>query len=112
MSRTCTALTASAARRAARWRSRRNKMSMRGRILLVSVLGAASCAQIGAAWWFVSRDVPQPEVAYSTVVLDREGRLLRPYAISDGRWRLPANPQQVDPRYLRFLYAYEDKRFL
>ena len=88
-------------------------MSIRGRILLVSVLGAASCAQIGSAWWFVSRDVPQPpEVAYSTAVLDREGRLLRPYAISDGRWRLPANPQQIDPRYLRFLYAYEDRRFL
>ena len=53
-----------------------------------------------------------PDVTYSTVVLDREGRLLRPYAISDGRWRLQATPQQVDPRYLRFLYAYEDKRFL
>ena len=25
----------------------------------------------------------------STVVLDREGRLLRPFATADGRWRLP-----------------------
>jgi penicillin-binding protein 1C len=84
----------------------------RGRIVLVAALSVTSCAFFGAAWWFATRDVVRPpDVAYSTVVLDREGRLLRPYAISDGRWRLPATPQQVDPRYLRFLYAYEDKRF-
>ncbi len=88
-------------------------MSVRSRIFVVATLAAASCSLLGAAWWFVTKEVPRaPEVAYSTVVLDREGRLLRPYAISDGRWRLQATAQQVDPRYLRFLYAYEDKRFL
>jgi len=37
--------------------------------------------------------------------------LLRPYATADGRWRLPAKIDSVDPRYLDVLCAFEDKRF-
>ena len=48
---------------------------------------------------------------YSRIVLDRHGKLLRAYADKEGRWRLPATPSDVDPRYLRMLFAYEDKRF-
>ena len=44
-------------------------------------------------------------------MVDRNGRLLRPYATPDGRWRLPATVKDVDPRYLDLLIAYEDKRF-
>jgi len=47
----------------------------------------------------------------SHVVLDREGRLLRAYATGQGRWRLPATEKDVDPRFLKLLFAYEDKRF-
>jgi penicillin-binding protein 1C len=47
----------------------------------------------------------------STVVLDRDGRLLRAYATPDGRWRLAAQVSDVDPRYIDVLLAYEDKRF-
>jgi penicillin-binding protein 1C len=47
----------------------------------------------------------------STAVLDREGRLLRAYATLDGRWRLPAEVKDVDPRYIDMLLTYEDKRF-
>lgn len=49
--------------------------------------------------------------ALSVVVLDREDRLLRAYAGTDGRWRLPVEVKDVDPRYLAMLTAYEDKRF-
>jgi penicillin-binding protein 1C len=48
---------------------------------------------------------------YSHVVLDREGRLLRAYATPEGRWRLPVAVNDVDPRFLRLLFIYEDKRF-
>ncbi len=48
---------------------------------------------------------------FSTAVVDRDGRLLRPYATAEGRWRLPARTEGVDPRYLALLIAYEDKRF-
>lgn len=47
----------------------------------------------------------------STVVLDRDGRLLRPFATADGRWRLPIATADVDPRYLAMLKTYEDRRF-
>src|SRR5208337_4777059 len=47
----------------------------------------------------------------STVVVDRDGRLLRPFTLPDGRWRLPATTHDVDPRYLSMLVAYEDGRF-
>ncbi len=47
----------------------------------------------------------------STVVLDRNGTLLRPFATADGRWRLPVSAEKVDPRFLAMLKAYEDRRF-
>ena len=47
----------------------------------------------------------------STIVVDRDGRLLRPFTLPDGRWRLPATTHDVDPRYLAMLVAYEDGRF-
>ena len=47
----------------------------------------------------------------SVMVLDRDGGLLRSFTARDGAWRLAARPADVDPRYLRMLLAYEDKRF-
>jgi penicillin-binding protein 1C len=50
-------------------------------------------------------------LSYSVEVVDREGLLLRPYATNEGRWRLKSDVDDVDPRYLAMLIAYEDKRF-
>ena len=48
----------------------------------------------------------------STTVIDRNGKLLRAYAMADGRWRLPVDAKKdVDPTYLNLLLAYEDQRF-
>jgi penicillin-binding protein 1C len=48
----------------------------------------------------------------STTIVDRNGKLLRAYAMADGRWRLPADAKTaVDPGYLKLLLAYEDRRF-
>jgi penicillin-binding protein 1C len=48
----------------------------------------------------------------STTIVDRHGKLLRAYAMADGRWRLPVNAAtDVDPTYLKLLFAYEDHRF-
>lgn len=49
--------------------------------------------------------------AMSVTVLDRNHRLLRAFTTKDGRWRLPVEVDEVDPRYLEMLLAYEDKRF-
>src|SRR5262249_14689754 len=76
--------------------------------------GAACAGFIAlAAAWIVSLG-PAPtgeDLEFSTVVVDRDGQVLRPYATSDGRWRLPATVENVDPRYVGALIAYEDKRF-
>ena len=50
-------------------------------------------------------------ITYSTLVTDRQGKLLRPFITRDGYWRLPVSAQEVDPRFLAMLIAYEDKRF-
>lgn len=49
--------------------------------------------------------------ALSVTVVDREDRLLRPFTTADGRWRLPIEPNDVDPHYLAILMAFEDRRF-
>ena len=51
------------------------------------------------------------DVELSTQVLDRNGQLLRAYATPDGRWRLPATVNDVDPRFIDMLLTYEDRRF-
>lgn len=47
----------------------------------------------------------------SATVVDRHGRLLRAFTTPEGRWRLPADVNDVDPRYLAILKAFEDRRF-
>jgi penicillin-binding protein 1C len=48
----------------------------------------------------------------STTIADRHGKLLRAYAMADGRWRLPVDAGTgVDPGYLKLLLSYEDRRF-
>ncbi|WP_375453418.1 penicillin-binding protein 1C [uncultured Methylobacterium sp.] len=67
-----------------------------------------------ALWCFAAAlpplDLTQASLR-STIVMDRNGTLLRPFATADGRWRLPVSPAAVDPRFLAMLAAYEDRRF-
>ena len=77
---------------------------------------AAICLSVVAifAAWVVSLG-PLPFATareVSTTIVDRDGRLLRAYAMAGGRWRLPVNATaDVDPTYLKLLFAYEDRRF-
>jgi penicillin-binding protein 1C len=73
-----------------------------------------------ACWIVIERQIaalpPLDEAALarrSTVVLDRNDRLLRAYTMPDGRWRLPLpeSERAVDPRFVEMLIAYEDRRF-
>ncbi len=69
---------------------------------------------LGVAAWRIAALGPAPlgkDIAFSTRVVDRDGRLLRAYATAEGRWRLPARVGDVDPRFFAMLFAYEDKRF-
>jgi penicillin-binding protein 1C len=72
----------------------------------------AASAAFGA--WIVSLGpLPLAQARQvSTTIVDRNGKLLRAYAMADGRWRLPVDAKTgVDPRYLTLLLAYEDRRF-
>jgi penicillin-binding protein 1C len=75
---------------------------------LAAVFGAA-------ALYIVVARLGPPDLSavdkVSTTVLDRKGRLLRAFTTEEGRWRLPASPDDVDQRYLAMLMAFEDKRF-
>jgi penicillin-binding protein 1C len=68
---------------------------------------------IFAAWVVSLGSLPLDRVReVSTTILDRNGKLLRAYAMADGRWRLPLDARTgVDPTYLKLLLAYEDRRF-
>ena len=71
-------------------------------------------AGVAVAAWVVSLGpVPLDQARQvSTTVVDRNGKLLRAYAMADGRWRLPVHAVTgVDPTYLKLLLAYEDQRF-
>ena len=47
----------------------------------------------------------------SQLVRDRDGELLRAFPVTDGRWRLAADLDGIDPDFIAALLAYEDARF-
>ena len=66
-----------------------------------------------AAWTVSLGPLPLSQAhQVSTTIVDRNGKLLRAYAMADGRWRLPVDASTaVDPTYLKLLLGYEDRRF-
>ena len=94
------------ARRARRWR----RIKLAGAalatvgLMLATALAARTIA-LGPLPLTQARQV-------STTIVDRNGKLLRAYAMADGRWRLPVDASTaVDPTYLKLLLGYEDRRF-
>jgi penicillin-binding protein 1C len=82
------------------------------RLAAVSFAIIAVGLVIGA--WIISLGPLPLEQArqISATIVDRNGKLLRAYAMADGRWRLPVDARTgVDPGYLKLLLAYEDRRF-
>jgi penicillin-binding protein 1C len=80
---------------------------------LLSTAAVLLAATAALALWIAALG-PAPlgaGLSFSTTVVDRDGRLLRPYATAAGRWRLPVQADSVDPRYLTLLIACEDRRF-
>jgi penicillin-binding protein 1C len=49
--------------------------------------------------------------SHSVMVLASDGSILRGFTAAGGAWRFPATIAEVDPKYLKFLIAYEDRRF-
>jgi penicillin-binding protein 1C len=83
---------------------------------VVAITLATICIITGtfAAWVASLGPLPLEQARkVSTTIVDRNGKLLRAFAMADGRWRLPVDAKTaVDPGYLKLLLAYEDRRFL
>jgi penicillin-binding protein 1C len=79
-----------------------------------AIAAAALAAPVAAAALYAAALPPiDPDLASSrsAIVVDRDGRLLRPFTTPSGHWRLPVTVADVDPRYLAMLKAFEDQRF-
>jgi penicillin-binding protein 1C len=48
----------------------------------------------------------------SGVVMDRRGAVMRVFPVEDGKWRMQAHLEEIDPDFIEALLAYEDKRFM
>ena len=85
---------------------------MMRRLFQVVGVGTVLALAGGDLWLHSLGPLPRvDEAGFSTEVVDREGRLLRPYAAEQGRWRLKAALADADPRFVKMLIVYEDKRF-
>ena len=76
---------------------------------------AGSVALIGAMITIICL-APPPALdrsrSASVLVLAADGSLLRGFLSADGKWRLPIEPEAVDPLYRQMLVAAEDRRFV
>ena len=93
---------------------KRQRQQAKWRLILATTLALVVSIPALALWHFTESLGPLDLTVVenrSTVVLDRHGQLLRPFAMKGGRWRLPIETDDVDPRYLAMLKAYEDGRF-
>jgi len=84
-----------------------------GRVIVGMTVAVVAAFGAFAAWVVSLGPLPLAQTRQvSTTIVDRNGKLLRAYAMADGRWRLPvAANTSVDPGYLKLLFAYEDRRF-
>jgi penicillin-binding protein 1C len=82
----------------------------------VSSLIVAGFTVLGLAGALAAADAANPPdltraQTLSREVRDRAGVLLRPFLAADDSWRLQTSSEEVHPRYLEILMAYEDQRF-
>jgi len=72
-------------------------------------LAALLC--LGVGYFLLSPPNLDRDERISTLVLARDGSILRGFLSADGKWRLRTTVDDVDPLYRRMLIATEDQRF-
>jgi len=77
--------------------------------------GALAGAVAGCALALWVSDMPPPRLDRflnsASVVVDRQGEVLRAFPARDGAWRFVVSPDEVDSGYLGMLLSFEDKAF-
>lgn len=91
--------------------TRRAKPGAGALCALAAGLFLAAFARDRVDLWISDTRLPALTPATSVQVLDRNGALLRAYTVDNGKWRLAASLDEVDPAFITTLLAYEDKRF-
>ena len=86
----------------------------RQRILSALLIGWACATLLLGIAWGLDRKFP-PDLtrlaAHSKEVRSRDERLLRAFTNDAGQLRLTTDIQEVDPKYIELLIAFEDRRF-
>lgn len=72
------------------------------------ILAGAFALAVG---WFCLPTLPGDADTVSSVLLDRTGEVLHIASVEDGRIRLQADLNRIDPAYIEALVAIEDQRF-
>lgn len=78
------------------------------------IISAAALAALAIGIIALDRLLPPSLARFedrSTIVTDASGGVLRVFTTRDGMYRLLTTPDDVEPRYLDMLKAYEDRRF-
>ncbi len=78
------------------------------RVALVLLYALSSVVLID---WILPPPLYRAEVI-SGVVMDRRGAVMRVFPVEDGKWRMQAHLDAIDPDFIEALLAYEDKRFM
>ncbi|CDZ49871.1 penicillin-binding protein 1C [Neorhizobium galegae] len=89
-------------------------MKLRWKLSIGLAIGLVTAAGLIVGLEAADRAYPPPlerARVVSAEVLDADGELLRAFAAPEGRWRLRTTIENVDPRFLKMLVAYEDQRF-
>jgi penicillin-binding protein 1C len=77
-----------------------------------AALGIGAAVAVMALLWLA---VPLPEPLFAnrhgTVVLDRNGEILHTFLADDQQWRLPLEDQDISPKVVAAVQAFEDRRF-
>jgi penicillin-binding protein 1C len=81
------------------------------RVAAVGLLGLGLAAAAPAIIAALRAGPPSLDVAFSTEVTDRSGRLLRAFTVEGGPLRLRTTMADVDGSFIRLLLAIEDHRF-
>ncbi len=94
---------------------KRGGLSWRRALAFTAAMAFTAYAGGRLAVEIAKREMGPPPIAaadaLSTIVVDRNGALLRAFTTPEGRWRMPLEPEDVDPRYFDILMAFEDSRF-
>lgn len=80
-------------------------------VLTVMVLGLAAYGRDTLDHWIDTTELPPVLTEVGAEVRARDGTLLRAFSVEDGRVRLAAQLEQVDPKFIEMLIAFEDKRY-